>query len=282
MVLPMGTMHYGTSSWSEKSWVGPFYPPGTSPGDFLRHYATQFSTVEADVTYYRTPDQRLVSGWVDKTPPHFVLSAKFPRSIVHCGSGPAPDPGRLLLGEHVAADTEHFLSSMALLGSRCGPLVLQFPYFNSKAFSGPGRFLDRLAKYLDNLPTDFRYAVEIRNKWWVKQPLLDLLRERNVAFVLLDHAYMPHPDEFDDLDLLTTDFTYLRLIGDRKAVDAKTKTFDRLVLDQSMQVRRWSKLLQTILPKVKVAYAYANNHYAGHGPATIRQLAEQVPMELRS
>lgn len=276
----MGTMRYGTSSWSEKSWVGPFYPKGTVPGDFLTHYATQFSTVEADVTYYRVPDKRLVSGWVEKTPPGFVLSAKFPRSIVHCGSGPLPDSDKLLMPEHVAADTEGFLTNMALLGDRCGPLVLQFPYFNKKVFAGPTPFLDRLADFLDSLPNDFRYAVEIRNKYWLKQPILDLLRERDVALVLLDLVYMPHPDQMDDLDLLTTDFTYVRLIGDRKAVDAKTKAFDRLVLDQSERVQRWSEVLQTFLSKIRMAYVYANNHYAGHGPATIRQLAEQMPEEL--
>jgi len=28
--------HYGTSSWSEKSWLGPFYPPGTKRSDGCR------------------------------------------------------------------------------------------------------------------------------------------------------------------------------------------------------------------------------------------------------
>jgi Protein of unknown function DUF72 len=47
--------HHGTSSWSEKSWLGPFYPPGSKPADYLTHYATQFTTVERDATYYRVP-----------------------------------------------------------------------------------------------------------------------------------------------------------------------------------------------------------------------------------
>ena len=46
----MGRIHYGTSSWSEKSWVGPFYPDGARPAEFLTHYAEQFETVEADNT----------------------------------------------------------------------------------------------------------------------------------------------------------------------------------------------------------------------------------------
>ena len=92
-------LHAGTSSWSEKSWVGTFYPEGMQPGRFLSHYATQFDTVEADVTYYRIPDRKLVDGWNDKTPDGFLLAAKFPRSIVHAGDGPKPDPGRLLVYE---------------------------------------------------------------------------------------------------------------------------------------------------------------------------------------
>ncbi|MBK8180919.1 MAG: DUF72 domain-containing protein [Planctomycetes bacterium] len=69
----MGEFLYGTSSWSEKSWAGVFYPDGLPAGAQLAHYATQFRTVEADVTYYRVPDARLVRGWEEKTPEGFVL-----------------------------------------------------------------------------------------------------------------------------------------------------------------------------------------------------------------
>ena len=143
-------------------------------------------------------------------------------------------------------------------------------------------FADRLVPYLDALPKAFRYAVEIRNKFWLKPWLLDLLRERNIALVLLDLAYMPHPDALTDLNLITTDFTFVRLIGDRKAVDKRTDTFDKIVLDQSGRISRWAKLLQTFMSEVPVAYVYANNHYAGHGPATIRQLVDLLPAEMTS
>ena len=273
----MGTVRYGTSSWSEKSWVGPFYPEGTAPREFLPYYATQFDTVEADVTYYRVPDKRLVTGWRDRTPSGFVLSAKFPRSIVHCGDGATPDSDRLLNPDFVGEDTDGFLTAMGLLGEKCGPLVLQFPYFNKKVFSNPGAFLDRLDAFLRGLPAEFRYAVEIRNRYWLKSVLLELLREHRAALVLLDLSYMPHPDEVNHLDLITTDFSYARLIGDRKAVEAKTDTFDRLVLDQSPRIARWTDVLTDVLSKVPITYVYANNHYAGFGPATIRQLASQLP-----
>jgi len=45
---------------------------------------------------------------------------------------------------------------------------------------------------------------------------------------------MPHPaDVVERLDVMTADFFYARLIGDRAAVERKTKTFDKVVLDKT-------------------------------------------------
>lgn len=274
---PSGRLIYGTSSWSEKSWVGSFYPKGTRPGEFLGRYAEHFGSVEADVTYYRVPDRKLVEGWRDRTPDGFLVSAKFPRSIVHAGDGPRPDAKKLLVPEHTSLDLHRFLEAMALLGKKCGPLVLQFPYFNRKAFAEPRVFFDRLDHFLDGLPKGHRYAVELRNKAWITSELLEILREHGAALVLVDLLYMPHPADLQEqLDLLTTDFTYCRLIGDRKAVEALTESFDRIVLDQGDRLDRWTELLRKFLERVPEVFAYANNHYAGHGPATIRELAARL------
>jgi uncharacterized protein YecE (DUF72 family) len=273
----MGELLYGTSSWSEKSWVGSFYPEGMAPAAFLAHYATCFRAVEADTTYYGIPRAAMVEGWVRKTPPGFRLAAKFPRSIVHAGEGARPDPEVLLVPERVADLTERFLLAMRLLGERCGPLVLQFPYFNRGVFAHMDPFLERLDAYLATLPQDFRYAVELRNRWWIKPPLLEILRRHRAALVLVELGYMPHPAELAaHLDLVTTDFVYARLIGDRKAVEEKTKTFDRIVLDKSAGLNLWANLLRDLRELVPHVYVFANNHYAGHGPATIRELAGLV------
>ena len=273
----MGEFLYGTSSWSEKSWAGVFYPAGLAVSEQLTHYATQFCTVEADVTYYRVPDARLVSGWNAKTPANFMLSAKFPQSIVHGGKEATPDPERVLVHEHVAADVERFLNAMSLLGDKCGPLVLQFPYFNQRVFKSADPFLERLDAFLAALPAQFRYGVEVRNKNWVAEPLLNILRRHRVAYVLVDLAYMPHPaDLAQDYDLFTTDFAYARLIGDRKAIDALTDRFDKLVVDQTPRLAKWALLLREATNRLPRVFAYANNHYAGYAPETIRDLAERV------
>ena len=270
----MGRVRLGTSSWSEKGWVGPFYPAGTAPRDFLSYYATRFECVEVDATYYAVPRRDMVRGWARKVPPGFALAGKFPRSIVHAGEGPRPDGTRVLVPEFVAADRDAFLEAMSLLGDRCGPLVLQFPYFARDAFTEAGPFLERLSAFLEGLPTEFRYAVEIRNRAWIGAPLLERLRERNVALVWADLPYVPHPDRWPtDLDPITSDFGYVRLIGDRKATDARTKTFDRIVVDRSDRLARWAQFLEGVRDRLEETFVFANNHFAGHGPATLAELA---------
>jgi len=273
----MGDLQYGTASWSEESWEGVFYPKGTAPGDYLTYYASQFTTVEANVTYYRIPSREMVSGWDRKTPDGFALSAKFPRSIVHAGKGPRPDAGVLLKADKTGRDLEHFLDAMDLLGAKCGPLVLQFPYFNKQAFPSVDPFLARLDLFLAGLPDRFRYAVEIRNRNWLTPDLCEVLGRHCTALVLTDLSYMPHPARVaEHLDVVTTDFVYGRLIGNRKAIDAVTTTFDKVVLDQTARMKRWADLCRELLPRINTVYLYANNHYAGHAPDTIRALAAMI------
>lgn len=274
---PRPLVHWGTSSWSEKGWVGPFYPKGTPPGEFLAHYAQHFSSVEADNTYYHAPSRKLVEGWDAKTPPGFVMAAKFPRSIVHGGEAEKPDPARVLVPELVAGEARSFVETMQLLGEKLGPLVLQFPYFNQRVFKSEGPFLERLDAFLGRLPAKFRYGVEVRNKNWIAEPLLEILRRHRTALVLVDIAYMPHPaDLAREHDLFTTDFTYARLIGDRKAIDALTERFDKVVVDQTPRLAKWAELLRAATNRLPRIFAYANNHYAGYAPDTIRDLAARV------
>lgn len=278
--LPGPHLRFGTSSWSAKSWVGSFYPEGTKPADFLAAYSHVFNTVEADVTYYRVPSRSMVQGWKRKTPKSFTLSAKYPRSIVHAGDGATPDPDRLLVYDYVQKESTNFLNVMGELGPKCGPLVIQFPYFNQKVFKERGPFLERLERFLERLPPDFRYAVEIRNKNWVDEEFLGVLRAHHVAFCLLDLAYMPHPaDLAKKFNLVTADFVYSRLIGDRKKIDSLTKTFDKIVFDQRPRLERWADLLNEISEETTEMFTYANNHYAGHGPATAAELSALVKGE---
>lgn len=277
-----GLARFGTSSFSSPDWVGPFYPKGTDPGDFLRHYAKQFDTVEVDSTYYAIPSETVVDGWGKKTPEGFLLSCKFPRSIVHGGDGAQPDSEKLLTAEHTYRERDEFLEVIGRLGDRLGTLVLQFPYFSRNAFAAPEAFFDRLDDFLADLPADFDYAVEIRNRNWITPEFAHLCRGHDAAMVLVDQAWMPHGDEIEErFDPVTGHAVYVRLIGDRKEIEAITQRWDVEVVDRKERLARWANFLARIVRKGVPVQVYVNNHYAGHAPTTTRRLQEMFEAAMR-
>jgi uncharacterized protein YecE (DUF72 family) len=81
---------------------------------------------------------------------------------------------------------------------------------------------------------------------------------------------------------VTADFVYARRIGDRKKTDELSgKVWDKVVLDQGERLERWAGLLTQLAEEVDDVFAYANNHYAGHGPATAGELESLIRGEPR-
>jgi len=253
----------GTSAFTAEGWVGSFYPAGMQPRDFLSYYATKFNTVELDNTFYRTPAISTVEGWNLKTPPGFVFAAKIPQVITH----------EKVLGADSEDDLKHFLTTMDVLGDKLGPLLFQFGYFNKSEFKSQAEFLARLRPFLKKLPNEYHFAVEIRNKNWIDARYADLLRENGVAMALIDQSWVLRPWEMKQkFDLATTDWTYVRWLGDRKGIEAETRTWDKVVVDRKSDLRNWVDVLKQMVNTKKILkmFAFANNHYAGHGPATVK------------
>ncbi|MFH1893880.1 MAG: DUF72 domain-containing protein [Candidatus Zixiibacteriota bacterium] len=276
-IVDLSRIRFGTSSFSSKDWVGPFYKPGTPASDFLRQYSNELDTVEIDSTYYSIPSEDAVKGWIDKTPENFVISAKFPKSIVHCGKDWQPDPELILQQEATYVARDRFLEVMSKAGKKLGTLILQFPYFSKKVFASKKIFLERLEGFLDDLPGDFSYGVEIRNRGWLSESFADLLRKCSVSLVLVDHAWMPHADEIAaKFDPVTADVVYVRLIGDRKEIESITKTWGEEVIDRTDRLERWADFLVTMLDREANILVYVNNHFAGHAPATLRKLVAML------
>jgi hypothetical protein len=64
---------------------------------------------------------------------------------------------------------------------------------------------------------------------------------------------------------------YVRLLGDRDAVDALTPMLDHIVIDRGAQVAEDAQASQILRQRVPVV-AFVNNHFAGYAPETVRQL----------
>jgi uncharacterized protein YecE (DUF72 family) len=268
LATPVG-IRLGTSAFTAAGWPGTFYPEGLAPRDYLSYYAQKFDTVEVDSTFYRCPAASTVRRWYDKTPPEFIFSAKVPQSIAH---------EKHLLD--CRAEMSEFVSTMELLQKKLGPLLLQFGYFSATVFRSIDEFLGLLAPCLDQLPRSHRYMVEIRNKDWLTPKFIDVLRQRGVALALIDQAWMPQwmndPREWAErkLELITADFTYIRWLGDRKVIDVETQSWGKTVVDRRSELQKWVDACVVIRRRGVDIYAYANNHYAGHGPATLALFAE--------
>lgn len=105
----------------------------------------------------------------------------------------------------------------------------------------------------------YRYAVEVRHRSWFDDEFHSFLRKVNVALVWnqLDAIQAP--------PVVTTDFVYIRLIGDRSIQE---HDFGRIQKDRIHEMEFWADELEKLPGSVKIGVVAANNHYAGFGPGT--------------
>jgi uncharacterized protein YecE (DUF72 family) len=178
----------GTSGYSYKEWVGPFYPEKTPASAMLRYYAERFPTVEINNTFYRMPDTTLLERWASEVPAGFAFTLKAPQRITHM---------RRLKG--VAPDVAEFTRRAAVLGDRLGILLFQLPPTLRKD-------LPRLHDLLGALPPGRRVAVEFRHESWQDDEVYAALRARGAALCVVD-------DDEDGTSpfVCTSEDAYLRL-----------------------------------------------------------------------
>lgn len=167
----MGRLRIGTSGWSYPSWVGPFYPPGTSPARMLGVYAASFGTVEAHATYRRLPTATALAKWAAAVPPDFRFAPKAHMGITH---------RRDLDGveDRVAA----FLAALEPLGDLRGPILFSLPHQEPD--------LGRLGRILDSIPPGVPSAFDL-GPAWSTPAVLDRLDAGGATLVAADSDEIP-------------------------------------------------------------------------------------------
>jgi uncharacterized protein YecE (DUF72 family) len=238
----------GTSGWSYKEWIGPFY--SRFDKSMLRAYTKVFETVEIDSTFYRYPSKGTVMGWTRYSPEGFVFTAKLPGQITH--------EKRLDLAEGIDQDLQRFIELMEplILSGKLGCVLIQFPpRFDYKP--------KRLEDFFRILPTHVRFAVEFRETSWIRAETWDLLKKYNVAYTIVDEPLLP-PEVH-----LTSDIAYFRWHGrgSRPWYDYRYST---------EELQPWIPKLKETSDKVKKVYGYFNNHYHGYAVENCLQLMEML------
>jgi len=173
---------------------------------------------------------------------------------------------------------------MSKLQEKLGPLILQFPYIakgkDPEEYRSGADFIRRLKGFIDLLPREFKWGVEIRNSRWIQPPLLDILRSRDISLVFIDYYTMdPLPKLAQRSEIYTAPFVYVRFLGNRKEMDAAVKqaqeaglrkrAFESLTKDRTAQMKAWIPPIKKLLANGIPVYVYFNNHYAGYAPGSV-------------
>ena len=239
-------LYIGCSGWSYTSWQGPFYPSNLENKQWLSYYSQIFNYVEIDSTFYRIPNEFTVKNWAKKTPENFRFSAKFPKVITHDKKF-----------KDVEKELSSFYDAMKPLKDKLLSLLIQLPPY-LKIKEG----LEALKQYDFFFDDNFRYTVEVRHPSWFSDLAYNFLFNNKIcmAWNQLDKIQSP--------PVVTSDFVYLRLIGDRSI---REEEFGKIQKDRQQEMKYWSDRFRTVEENekhVKIGIVAANNHYAGFGAAT--------------
>jgi uncharacterized protein YecE (DUF72 family) len=236
--------YVGCSGWSYTSWEGPFYPPTIDNSAWLKYYSRVFDYVEIDSSFYRIPSPFMVKNWYKRSPQNFRFTAKFPKIITH--------DKRL---KDVDTELERFFEAMRPLADKTLALLIQLPP-SLQILEG----LQRLRDLVPELDNRFRYAVEVRHSSWFQDLAYNFFANNDICLVWSQLAEMQTPP------ILTTDFLYLRFIGDRSIQE---RDFGRIQLDRVLEMEKWAENIKSVEDeRAKLAIIAANNHYAGFGPGS--------------
>ncbi len=284
---------FGTSSWTFPGWTGLVYPAGLSTAalgrEGLRHYARHplLRTVGVDRSYYAPIPLDDLRSYASQLPAGFTCCVKAPASVTSRlaptfgsarGGAAAPNPDFLSVGRLV----DDLLTPLAVgLGAHCGPVVLEFPAGARDPSQPPAAFIEALDRFLGQLPRDFAYAVEIRDRTLLTAAYRSVLARHGAAHTYNYWSAMPMP--LAQADVVPPDdapLSVVRLLlkpgtwyeGQRD----RFRPFNRLVEADETMRDQVVALTTRALARGRKVYVLVNNKAEGSSPLTIEALAERV------
>jgi uncharacterized protein YecE (DUF72 family) len=295
-------LRIGTASWTDPTITkgGVFYPRGVSSSeDRLRYYASQFSTVEVDSTYYSLPERAIASLWADRTPDHFVFHvkahalmtgqptevARLPEPLIDALPRALAEKPRIyakdLPLELYDAVWAHFLDALEPLraAGKLGGILLQYPRW----FLPTPENKDHLAESAARL-AGTHGAVELRNRHWyggadgrgkATQWTLDMLRDLGLTHVIVDGPQGLESSVPPVGAVTTPELAMVRLHGRRAATweAAKVPTVERYRwLYTPQELGAWVPKIDEVSAQARRTTVFLNNCYGNYGTTNAREL----------
>jgi uncharacterized protein YecE (DUF72 family) len=228
----------GTSGYSYKEWKGTFYPDDLPATKMLSFYSGHFGSVEINNTFYRMPEEKMLTKWASEVPDEFTFVLKAPQRITH---------QKKLAG--VEAEVRHFCDVAASLGPKLGPMLFQLPPYLRKD-------VDKLRALLAVVPSNRRAALEFRHESWMSDDVYDALREHDAALCASDTDEVADPDR---LLVSTASWGYQRL--------RRTEYSDE-------QLAAWARRIDA--QPWSDAYVFFKHEDEGKGPAFAKRFMRSV------
>ena len=286
-------VYVGTSSWKYEGWLGQLYSPARYEyrsrfartrfeRDCLSEYAEVFKTVCVDAAYYKFPDHRHLDGLVSQVPEDFLFAFKVTDEITIKKFSNLPR-----FGPRAGKPNENFLNAELFTNAflkpcepfrkKVGLLMFEFSRFYPADYEHGRVFVDDLDRFLGRLPKGWPFAVEIRNKHWLRPDYFECLKRHGVTHIFNSWEAMPPVSEQMSLadsrtnsDLVAARF----LLKPGRRYEEAVKTFqpyDRLK-EENPEARAAGKALiaegREDGPKRKT-FIYVNNRMEGNALETI-------------
>ena len=287
--VPPG-VRFGTSTWTYDGWTGDVYHRhyrGPEPAKRLEEYARYplFGTVGIDSAFYEPPSEETLTAYARALPPGFLAVSKVWDAITAKRFGSTPKWGNragTLNPDYLNADL--FIESVIepyrrAFRDHAGCFVFEFQAMHGRDLPAVDDWAAQLDQFLDRLPRDFRYAVELRNPELLDARHGAVLKRHGVAHVFNSWSEMPTIGEQLELPwTFPADFTVARALlkPGRRYADA-VKLFEpyRAVQEPVPELRiDLVRVIQQAVDRRLEAFILANNRAEGNAPGTIRAVAE--------
>ena len=283
------TIRFGTSTWTYDGWFGDVYHRryrGPQPASRLEEYSRYplFRTVGIDSAFYDPPSEDELASYARALPSGFPCVSKVWDRITAKRLGQdAPQPGLAGMRNPDFLNAALFKDSVLDPYSRvfrdhAGCFVFEFQAMRGKDLPDPLQWADQLDDFLQELPRDFRYAVELRNPELLTGVHGEVLKRHGVAHVFNSWTEMPPIGEQVELGwTFSANFTVARALlkPGRRYSDAvkQFQPYDRVQEPQPPLRRDLLQLINASLRRRIEAFILANNRAEGNAPGTIRAVA---------
>lgn len=292
----------GTSSWKYSGWCGMLYDQNKyiTRGKFaetrferdcLAEYAEVFKSVCVDAGYYRFPDQRYVEKLMAQVPSDFLFTFKVTDEITLKRFTNLPR-----FGPRAGKSNENFLNADLFISAflkpfenfkeQVGLFMFEFSKFYPSDYAHRRDFVADLDKFLSQLPKDWRYGVEIRNKYFLHPEYFSMLSSYGVSHIFNSWTEMPSiPEQIEMEDSATSEFCGARMLLKpgrkyQEAVDLFSP-YDA-VEEPYPEVRvAAAKLIRRVLnrDRLRALYIYVNNRLEGNALLTIMGILEMLEQD---